>query len=376
LYASILRRRTLGAGALLLAALTLTLAFGAPGRASAQSPPDSGCDPSEQVACIPIPEQGTGGPAPTIGTPIPPVPGPCHPVSVQAGAPGVAIGTPIPPGCPVQDVVATMNRANVLWARALRTTDASELPQVWGGDALNSIRSYISSLRSAGQYATPELQAITLTGVQSDGRRAYVTTTERWLMQLRFRLSGQVLYEEIQNVQNLYGLEWNGNRWIVTRNDVWPAGGSVPPFPPLPVPPVPVPPVPPPGPPCIAIFPPPPGCDLPAPKLVVSTDRDVYQRGETIFVAVTNTGTETLSGGGGYRCEFVDVIIATGVDSYAPAPGGADICPAIALLLKPGETRTEAITLTQPGRYRMVVEATAEGSGEKVVASSGEISVQ
>lgn len=376
MHARTFRRRTLGAGALRLATLTLALAFGAPGRAVAQSPPGHGCDPSERVACIPVPEQGADGPSTTIGTPIPPVSGPCNPVSVQAGAPGTAIGTPIPPGCPVQDVVATMNRANVLWARALRTTDAGELPQVWGGDALTKIRSYVDSLRNAGQYATPELQAITLTGIQSNGRQAYVTTTERWLMQLRYRLSGRVIYEEIQNVQNLYGLEWNGSRWIVTHNDVWPAGGSVPRFPPLPVPPLP-PPDAPPIPPCILIFPPPPGCGVPAPKLVVNTDREVYQHGETIFVTVTNTGTETLFGGGGYRCELVDVLMATGADVYAPAPGGAEVCPAIALLLRPGETRTEAITLTQPGRYRMVVEATVEGgSGEKVVASSAPVIVQ
>jgi hypothetical protein len=69
------------------------------------------------------------------------------------------------------------------------------------------------------------------------------------------------------------------------------------------------------------------------------------------------------------------VAIATGMDVFQPAPGGADVCTAIAILLKPGESRTETFTLSQPGRYRVIVRASVEGGDGQVVVASHEFAV-
>jgi hypothetical protein len=358
-------RRTRGVVALILAAFTLALALAGPAGVGAQSPPADGCDPSDPVACIPLPEQeGTSDqPAPQIAAPLPPGPPACAPVSVRSTAPETSIATPLPPGCPVQDVVATMNRANVLWARAVRTLDPMGLPEVWAGPALDGVRTYVEQLRRAGQYVTPELRAIVLTGLQTDGRRAHLTTTEVWFQQLRWWPSGGVVVEDLQRVSNLYELERRAGRWVVVRNEVRPGGTPIP-LPPLPAPP-----------PCIAIFPPPPGCggtDAPAASVTVTADKEIYRPGEPVVATVTNTGSTTLSGGGGYACGLVEVAVAVGEgDLYRPAPGGAEVCTAIAQLLRPGESRTETFSFDQPGRYRLIVRLTAEGSpaGQVVVAS-------
>jgi surface-anchored protein len=197
-----------------------------------------------------------------------------------------------------------MNRANVLWAHAVRTLDTTGLPEVWAGPALDGVRTYVEQLRRTGQYVTPELRAIVLTGLQTDGRRAHLTTSETWFQQLRWWPSGAVVFEELQRVSNLYEMEHRDGRWVVVRNEVRP--GSTP----IPLPPRP-------APPCIAIFPPPPGCggtDAPAASVTVTADKEVY---------------------------------------------------------RPGESRTETFTFDRPGRYRLIVRATVEGStdGRVVVAS-------
>jgi hypothetical protein len=160
-------------------------------------------------------------------------------------------------------------------------------------------------------------------------------------------------------------MELRGTQWMVVRNEVHRTDEVIP-LPPLPTPV-------PPSQPCIAIFPPPPGCGgptNPGASVSVTADREVYHPGDTIAATVTNTGSATLSGGGGYVCGMVEVVVARGEDVYEPAPGGADVCTAIAILLKPGESRTETFTLNQPGRYRVIVRASVEGgNGQTVVAS-------
>lgn len=353
--------------ALLLTALTLTLTLSGPGTARAQDSSDI-CDPSEPVACIPIPEQPVepGANTPSIGAPIPPVPGPCTPIAVQAPSAGTGIAVPLPPGCPVGDVITTMNRANLLWARAVRTLDPSVLDEVWAGAARQSVRDYVAQLRAAGQYLAPELRAITLTGIQNNGRRARLTTVETWYMELRWWPSGPVILADRQRVANLYELEWGQSGWKVVRNEVHPVDNQLP-LPPLPPGP--------PSPPCIAIFPPPPGCEgseSPASSVTVTADKEIYLPGETVVATVTNTGNTVLAGGSGYGCGLVEVGYAPGGgDMYTPAPGGAEVCPAIAILLKPGESRTETFTFTELGQYRLIVRMSVEGSptGQTVVAS-------
>ncbi len=250
-------------GVVLVAVVLALLSFSTAGRVTAQQAPDDGCDPSELVACLAVPEEapsGTAasGAAPTTASPLPrpgpypyPYPYPCPPVIAQGGAPGAAIAVPIPvpSGCSTRPVLATVNRANVLYTRALRTLDTRDLPPVWSGVALDELRGYVETLRSSGRYATPELRWITLTSLRVEADRARVTTVEGWLYQERSRLTGAVVVEQDQRVYNLYELRLRAGIWTVIRNEVSPTVYSPSP-PPLPSPPV-----------CILIYPPPPGCE-------------------------------------------------------------------------------------------------------------------
>lgn len=137
----------------------------------------------------------------------------------------------------------------------------------------------------------------------------------------------------------------------------------------------------PPGRPCILIYPPPPGCEGPdmppeqpppppveppsfpptppdAPgedRVSVSTDSQVYLLGGEVVVTVVNNSPETLAGGMGYQCGLVQLEVLD-AESWVPAPGGAEICPAIARLLAPGEVYTETLTAGPgAGVYRVVV---------------------
>jgi hypothetical protein len=220
--------------------------------AAAQDPPPDGCDPNEPVACLTLPDEPveSGAAAPntpsaTTAAPLPrpPIP-PCSP-SLAAGSPEIASPIVPPPGCDRLSVVATVNRANVLYAQALRSLDTSALPQAWGGEALLQVRGYVAWLRSTGRYATPELRSIQLQSLRTEGSRAFVDTLENWLYIERDRFTGRIVVQENQWVVNYYELRREGRGWLVTRNDVYAV--------PAPLPPV--------RPPCIAIFPPPPGCE-------------------------------------------------------------------------------------------------------------------
>jgi len=348
---------------ILLAALAAVSLMARP--AGAQEPAEDGCDPSEQIACLPLPEEAAGsegssdGDGPAITAPrIPAPPAPCPPV-VFGGA-DARIAAPVPPSdrCDQRGVIATVNYANVLYARALRLLNVDELPNAWTGDALAEVRGYVATLRASGRYATPELRSISLEELKTDGTRARVRTLENWLYQERALLTGRVLLEENQWVINDYALERRGGSWFVSRNDVT--------LTPAPLPP------PPPSMPCILIFPPPPGCEpgQPAPStgVAVGTDRQDYRIGETITATVTNTGTETVYGGGGYVCGLVRMGILV-LDRWQQAPGSAEICPAIAIGLAAGEFRKETFEVSYPGRYRLAVEATSD-SGVVVVTYS------
>jgi hypothetical protein len=350
---------------LIVIALAALLAFALMARpAGAQEPTEDGCDPDEQVACLPLPEETAAGGeagAPSIAAPrVPAPPVPCPPVVFAEAEARIAAPAPPSNRCDQRAVIATVNYANLLYARALRSLDTRELPNAWTGEALAEVRGFVASLRASGRYATPELRSISLESLRIDGGRAHVRTLENWLYQERALLTGRVLLQENQWVLNEWDLVRRGGAWFVSRNDVT--------LVPAPLPPPPAPP----SPPCILIFPPPPGCEpgQPAPslELAVSANRDQYRLGETIVATVTNTGSETVFGGGGYACGLVRMEIDL-LDRWVPAPGAAEICPAIAIGLSPGESRTETFTTRFVGRYRLVVQATGEGGGEAFAVS-------
>jgi hypothetical protein len=241
--------------------------------ADAQEPTEDGCDPNEPIACLTLPEESAGavGDAETPATtapraPAPPVP--CPPVVF--GAAEARIAAPAPPSnpCDRRGVVATVNYANVLYARALRSLNTQELPNAWTGEALDEVRGIVTGLRSSGRYGTPELRSIALEELRIEGNRARARTLENWLYQERALLTGRVLLEENQWVINEYVLDRQGGSWFVSRNVVTRTHGPLPPPPPRTVPP---------SMPCILIFPPPPGCDPGQPAqsidITVATDR-------------------------------------------------------------------------------------------------------
>ena len=368
----------------LLAALLLSAAI-ASRPVAAQSPPDDGCNPDEPVACIPLPdeeepeppaEQPSGAPAPATASPrVPQPPLPCP--AFAAAEPGVAAPSrPAPPLCDRRAVVATVNRANALYARALRTLNTSELPSAWSGQALAQVEGWVVTLRDSGRYATPELRSIALEELRVSGGNAHVRTLENWLYEERTRLSGQVLLRENQWVVNLYDLRLERGGWRVVRNDVYTVPAPLPPPPPSVPEPTP-PPVPPSPPPCILIYPPPPGCEpssLGDLSLEVTTDQSVYRPGETVTATVTNTGSVAAVGGGGYVCGLVAVEVARG-SGWERAPGGAEICTAIGIVLRPGESRTEQFSAGGPGVYRLRVSVTADRGGGRATVYSEPYSV-
>jgi hypothetical protein len=321
----------------------------------AQAPADDGCDPNEQIACLPLPEEAApsgGHERPSIAAPSVPCP------PVVFGDAEARIAAPAPPSdrCDQRGIIATVNYANVLYARALRSLNTQELPNAWTGDALNQVRGIVADLRSRGHYGTPELRSISLEELRSDGSRAHVRTLENWLYQERALLTGRVVVEENQWVINEYVLDRQGGSWFVSRNDVTVTPG----------------PLPPPSMPCILIFPPPPGCDTgqPAPSvdLSVTSDRRDYHVLDPIVATITNHGTESVWGGGGFACGMVALEMRLD-DQWQPAPGGADICPAIAIGLAPGESRTETIEGHFVGTYRLVVQATSDSGAEAIAYS-------
>jgi hypothetical protein len=283
---------------------------------------------------------------------VPQPPAPCPPVF--GGDARIAAPVPPAPACDRRAVIATVNRANVLYARALRTLDTRELPQVWADGALEMVRGFVVYLRNSGLYATPELRSITLEELRVSGGRATVRTLENWLYQERSRFNGQITYQANQWVANVYELELRGRGWVVYFNSAQEVPAPLPP--------------PPPPPPCIAIYPPPPGCEQPPlPPFfhaTISADRPAYRVGETIVGTITNISTMNVYGGGGYRCGMLDLEYEEWW-GWAPAPGGAEVCPAIAHVLEPNESRQEWFTAPgRPGRYRLSARLSSDVGSE------------
>jgi hypothetical protein len=326
-------RATLAAfSALLVLTVMATLPRTVPVRA------DDGCDTSEPVACIPLPveEAGPGtaptplagapapeAAAPSVAAPVPPAK-PCPPVIRPNPDVAVAMPLPVPPGCiAFRAVVATVNRANVLYARTVRTLDTSGLSEAWGGDAIADLVGQVAGLRASGQFATPQLLSISLREIGQDGTTAHVRTIEHWLYQQRLLDTGEVTIEQDQWVQNVYTLTFDGTAWLVTGDTVT-----------LTEPPAPAPVV----------------------SVRVTTDRSTYAAGDDVLGTITNDGTVAVYGGGGYACGLLRIEVL-GDNGWQPArlPEPLIACPAIARAIPPGGTATQTLPAgRQPGTYRLV----------------------
>ncbi len=224
-----------------LAGLLLLSSLVASRRVSAQQDPS--CEDPETVACIPVaaaapspagngsgvaaaPAPATAGaPAATRPTcvpsyppPYPPYPGP-YPGPYPA--PAAAAPGPIPPGpvLPIpyscfDEIFSTINRANLAYARGMRSVDASQFYPYWGQDALQQLLGQISSLRAANSYRVLRLVSIDVLEQQTYPGYAWVHTSEHWLTST-WSYSGYQIDGSDSWYDNQYYLYRSGNRWII-----------------------------------------------------------------------------------------------------------------------------------------------------------------
>lgn len=220
--------------AALIAGMLLALSLASSGRVFAQQ--DPACEDPETVACIPVsgsqaPTTGAAGasgaaaaaPAPAAagapaaprppcvlpGPPYPPYPGP-YPLPAAA-APG-----PVPPIAYLcfDDIFSTINRANLAYARSMRSADASQLFPYWGQDALQQLLGQISALRVSNSYRVLRLASIDLLEQQIYPGYAWVHTTEHWIT-ATWSYSGYLIDGNDAWYDNQYYLYRSGNRWII-----------------------------------------------------------------------------------------------------------------------------------------------------------------
>ncbi|HLZ69500.1 MAG TPA: hypothetical protein VKV26_06250 [Dehalococcoidia bacterium] len=225
----------------LVVLLMLALAFAslsAAGRhVSAQSDPD--CEDPDTVACIPTTAAGgSGGSA----APAQPAAAPSS-AGAAAAAPAAPPGIvppgpicPVPPGPPLpvgpgaaaapapppvsgyfpcfNDIYGTINRANLAYARAMRSLDASQLRLYWGQDALQDLLSQIGQLRATGSYRVLRLQSIQLIEQSVGPNYAWVHTSEHWIAQT-WSYDGYEYDSADAWYDNQYYLYRVGERWLI-----------------------------------------------------------------------------------------------------------------------------------------------------------------
>lgn len=345
-------RSLVRAGVALALLLALTLALGVPRSASVSADEENGCDPNEPVACLDVPEETEGGQtfpgmAPSAAAPAPVPPGRCPPILIpERPSASAAAPIPVPPGCSVRDVFASVNRANVLYRQALMRLDGNLLTSAWGGEALSDLLGQIAVLRANDRYGDPSLLSINLVEMSVNPGRARVRTHEHWTYRERSRFSGEVLVEQDQWVQNIYEMQVRGGSWVVMRDIItFISPQPTPPPPPLPRP-------------------------RPIASARVTIDRDVYDDNDTVRATITNTGTATLSAGGGqYPCGPL-MVERLGDNGWEPMPVYTFIaCPAIAQIFPPGQSFSYSIPAGQPGVYRLSFKYSAEGAAGGVANS-------
>lgn len=343
------RRSAVALLALALALLVAAVIVSPPARATADD--SDGCDPAEAVACLPLPAESDGGAEPArADREAPAAAAPQRPdfcIPVMSGETTIAAPVPSPRPCPDRDVVATINRANGLYARALRTLDPKILQPTWGGEALAQVEQQVMALEFAGRYGTPSLRSIALEELSVNVNSARVRTLEHWTYQERERWSGSLVVNEDQWVTNIYHLARSGGGWQVQRN--------------------------------IVMFAPAPPAPPPAPVVSVRlfSDASGYPRGATVRATVVNEGSVELYSGPGYACSIFEIERQVqGRWVPVPNPPTFAACPEIALVLAPGDSHTAALpTALGAGAYRLLFRYSA-ASGPSGVAYSSSFSVR
>jgi hypothetical protein len=129
-------------------------------------------------------------------------------------AAGAASAPPSPPiGC-YQDIYGTINRANLAYARAMRSLDASQLRFYWGQDALQDLLSQIASLRSNGSYRVLHLSTIQVLEQSFGPGYAWVHTSEHWTS-TTWSPGGYAYDSSDSWYDNQYYLYSTGGRWVI-----------------------------------------------------------------------------------------------------------------------------------------------------------------
>ncbi len=298
--------------------MLLALSMAGAGRPAVVSADEAGCD--EDVVCLAAPSEATSAAAigPAVAAPLPPSPPTV--CGLRSGAVGIAVAVPAPPppSCtPTRDLITTVNRANILYARALRTLDGSILGEAWTSDGLAELLRQIAALRDGGRYATPRLHTISLTSMDLGPNTATVRTTERWTYQERWRFSGELVAEQDQWARNDYYLAVRGGVWRVTRNDV-------------------------------ALIPAP----QPTPSVRVETDADTYAPGQTATLTMTNDSGATLVIDLGENCTTTALERQRWDGGWELAGEAPWVClPTIPL--QPGGRTSRIFAVWQPGTYRL-----------------------
>jgi hypothetical protein len=214
------RRWGLVASIVSMLVLTGSLSMGGPGHAMAQQGPD--CEDPETVACLPLDnEAGAATPAPgaaaaapnTAGAAIaPPVPYPCPPLPmplIGAAAPDYVAAPYCRPG-----VFATINRANLAYARSMRALDSSLLSPYWGQDALQGLLGQLAALRQGNSYRVLRLASIQLLEQDIHAGNAWVHTSEHWIWSTWTRGGSQQDSADAW-YDNQYFLYTSGGQWVI-----------------------------------------------------------------------------------------------------------------------------------------------------------------
>lgn len=220
-----------------VALLALVFAcMGAGHHALAQGDPD--CEDPDTVACIPTTPPGGSGasasPSPAAGAAAAaPAPPPLAPPGIVPPGPIC----PVPPGPPVpvplfpapaaappspvsgyspcySDVYGTINRANLAYARAMRSLDPSQLRLYWGQDALAQLLGQIDQLRESGSYRVLHLLSIDVIEQSVGPNFAWVHTSEHWTTQ-DWSYAGYEYNTGDAWYDNQYYLYRIGGRWVI-----------------------------------------------------------------------------------------------------------------------------------------------------------------
>jgi len=234
------RSRLILVAALSLAALGSLVTGAGPRPVAAQQSPD--CEQPDVVACIPTAGNPQPQPSGAVGAPALGAPAVAAPAAAAAAAPPAAVVPPCPPqpwqgpyppGAPavgdgsavaqpypypypypcLNDIYATINRANLAYARAMRSLDSSQLRAYWGQDALQQLLDQIRSLRASDSYRVLQLASIQVIEQSIGSNYAWVHTNEHWIWAT---YSGGYQYEGADAwYDNQYYLYRQGGRWVI-----------------------------------------------------------------------------------------------------------------------------------------------------------------